>query len=206
MQSSLLCLHTSHAKYGQCIHPTSIQQGLYTLQGRLYTPDCIKKLLIAINGQFSAPTIYAVEGDRVAVTLRNYISTEGIVIPWHGILQVRIPHLADQPPKVTGASNQISCTFYTSSGHLWSWNLTVRAFACMQRNLDALLWPWWRCVCIPVPDQVCIGFRSMAMILAACVGLLLTVINCWSEGSLLPETTPTSAWTQRKAAQSTSSR
>jgi hypothetical protein len=25
MQSSLLCLHTSHAKYGLCIHPTSIQ-------------------------------------------------------------------------------------------------------------------------------------------------------------------------------------
>jgi hypothetical protein len=25
MQASLLCLYTSHAKYGQCIHPTSIQ-------------------------------------------------------------------------------------------------------------------------------------------------------------------------------------
>jgi hypothetical protein len=25
MRSSLLCLHTSHKKYGQCIHPTSIQ-------------------------------------------------------------------------------------------------------------------------------------------------------------------------------------
>lgn len=53
-------------------------------------PDCVEKLVLAINGQFPSPAIYAVEGDTVEVTLRNHIPTEGVVIHWHGILQVGI--------------------------------------------------------------------------------------------------------------------
>jgi L-ascorbate oxidase len=57
----------------------------------LYTaPDCVEKLVLAINGEFPSPTIYAVEGDTVEVKLTNLIPTEGVVIHWHGILQVRV--------------------------------------------------------------------------------------------------------------------
>ena len=56
----------------------------------LYTaPDCVEKLVLAINGQFPSPTVYAVEGDTVEVKLTNLIPTEGVVLHWHGILQVR---------------------------------------------------------------------------------------------------------------------
>ena len=53
-------------------------------------PDCVEKLAFGINGQFPSPTIYAVEGDTVEVTVQNHIPTEGVVIHWHGILMVRI--------------------------------------------------------------------------------------------------------------------
>lgn len=52
-------------------------------------PDCVGKLVFAINGQFPSPTIYAVEGDTVEVKLKNALPTEGVVLHWHGIYQVR---------------------------------------------------------------------------------------------------------------------
>jgi L-ascorbate oxidase len=52
-------------------------------------PDCVSKLVFAINGQFPSPTIYAVEGDTVEVKLKNALPTEGVVLHWHGIYQVR---------------------------------------------------------------------------------------------------------------------
>lgn len=56
------------------------------------TPDCVSKLVFAINGQFPSPTIYAVEGDTVEVKLKNALPTEGVVLHWHGIYQVRNYH------------------------------------------------------------------------------------------------------------------
>ncbi len=54
-------------------------------------PDCVEKLVIAINGQFPSPTIHAVEGDTLVVKLTNNLPTEGVSIHWHGIRQRGTP-------------------------------------------------------------------------------------------------------------------
>ncbi|CAM6078940.1 unnamed protein product [Sphagnum tenellum] len=54
-------------------------------------PDCVQKMVIAINGQFPAPTIHAVEGDTLVVKLKNNLPTEGVSIHWHGIHQRGTP-------------------------------------------------------------------------------------------------------------------
>lgn len=53
-------------------------------------PDCVEKLLLAVNGQYPSPTLRAVEGDTVVVKITNHIPTEGVVFHWHGMHQVRI--------------------------------------------------------------------------------------------------------------------
>lgn len=62
----------------------------WTVDYSFAAPDCVEKLILAINGQFPSPTIYAVEGDTVQVKLTNHVPTEGVVIHWHGIHQVEI--------------------------------------------------------------------------------------------------------------------
>jgi FtsP/CotA-like multicopper oxidase with cupredoxin domain len=54
-------------------------------------PDCVQRLIIAINGQFPSPTIQAVQGDTVVVNLKNNLPTEGVTIHWHGIHQRGTP-------------------------------------------------------------------------------------------------------------------
>jgi L-ascorbate oxidase len=54
-------------------------------------PDCVERLIIAINGQFPSPTIQAVQGDTVVVNLKNNLPTEGVTIHWHGISQKGTP-------------------------------------------------------------------------------------------------------------------
>lgn len=53
-----------------------------------WAPDCVENPVMAINGQFPGPTIRAKAGDIVHVDLTNKLSTEGVVIHWHGIRQV----------------------------------------------------------------------------------------------------------------------
>lgn len=55
-------------------------------------PDCVQKLVLAVNGQFPSPTIRAVEGDTVEVHVTNHIPTEGISFHWHGIHQRGTPY------------------------------------------------------------------------------------------------------------------
>ncbi|GLJ51146.1 hypothetical protein SUGI_1088680 [Cryptomeria japonica] len=51
--------------------------------------DRMKKAnIISINGQYPGPTIRAREGDTVVVQLENLMSTENVVIHWHGIRQI----------------------------------------------------------------------------------------------------------------------
>jgi flagellar basal body P-ring protein FlgI len=45
--------------------------------------DCIKRLIIAINGQFPSPTIQAIEGDTIVVRLKNNLSTKSMTLHWH---------------------------------------------------------------------------------------------------------------------------
>jgi hypothetical protein len=54
-------------------------------------PDCVEKMVVAINGQFPSPTIHAVEGDTLVVKLKNNLPTEGVSIHWHGIRQRGTP-------------------------------------------------------------------------------------------------------------------
>ncbi|KAF7831515.1 L-ascorbate oxidase-like [Senna tora] len=54
-------------------------------------PDCLEGVVIGINGQFPGPTVRAQVGDTVSVALTNKLSTEGVVIHWHGIRQRGTP-------------------------------------------------------------------------------------------------------------------
>lgn len=53
------------------------------------SPDCVEKLVLSINNQFPSPTIHAAEGDTLVVRVTNALPTEGVVLHWHGIHQVR---------------------------------------------------------------------------------------------------------------------
>ncbi|KAK1313635.1 L-ascorbate oxidase [Acorus calamus] len=56
-----------------------------------WKPDCLEGVVIGINGQFPGPTIWAKAGDTVVVELKNKLTTEGVVIHWHGIRQLGTP-------------------------------------------------------------------------------------------------------------------
>ncbi|KAI4308288.1 hypothetical protein L6164_031378 [Bauhinia variegata] len=55
------------------------------------TPDCVEHAVIGIDGQFPGPTIRAHTGDILHIELTNKLSTEGVVIHWHGIRQFGTP-------------------------------------------------------------------------------------------------------------------
>lgn len=57
------------------------------------SPDCLKKLVIAINGRTPGPTIEAEQGDTVIVEVKNTLLTENLSIHWHGIRQVTLKFL-----------------------------------------------------------------------------------------------------------------
>nr|AVZ45863.1 L-ascorbate oxidase 4 [Camellia sinensis] len=56
-----------------------------------WSPDCVEGVVLGINGQFPGPTIRARAGDIVNVELKNKLTTEGVVIHWHGIRQQGTP-------------------------------------------------------------------------------------------------------------------
>lgn len=58
---------------------------------RFWSPDCVEKLIISINGQYPGPTIRAREGDTIVVELENLMPTEAVLIHWHGIRQKGTP-------------------------------------------------------------------------------------------------------------------
>ncbi|XP_021273720.1 L-ascorbate oxidase-like [Herrania umbratica] len=55
------------------------------------SPDCLKKLVITINGQTPGPTIRAQQNDTIIVELTNNLLTENVAIHWHGIRQIGTP-------------------------------------------------------------------------------------------------------------------
>ncbi|KAG9451604.1 hypothetical protein H6P81_011569 [Aristolochia fimbriata] len=58
---------------------------------QLKSPDCFKKVTVAINGNTPGPTILAQQGDTVVVELKNSLLTENVAIHWHGIRQIGTP-------------------------------------------------------------------------------------------------------------------
>lgn len=55
------------------------------------SPDCLKKLVITINGRTPGPTITAQQNDTIIVELTNSLFTENVAIHWHGIRQIGTP-------------------------------------------------------------------------------------------------------------------
>ncbi|XP_051134613.1 L-ascorbate oxidase isoform X2 [Andrographis paniculata] len=56
-----------------------------------WSPDGVEGTVLAINGRFPGPTIRARAGDTINVELTNKLTTEGLVIHWHGIPQIGTP-------------------------------------------------------------------------------------------------------------------
>ncbi|KAJ8422144.1 hypothetical protein Cgig2_026687 [Carnegiea gigantea] len=63
----------------------------WSVEYTYWAPDCEERVVMAINGQFPGPTIRACAGDTLHIELTNKLSTEGVVIHWHGIRQVGTP-------------------------------------------------------------------------------------------------------------------
>ncbi|OEL21152.1 putative laccase-9 [Dichanthelium oligosanthes] len=84
---------------------------------------CHEKAVLAVNGQFPGPTIYARKGDVVVVNVHNQ-GSKNITIHWHGVDQPRNPWF-DGPEYITqcpirpGASFTYTIILSGEEGTLW---------------------------------------------------------------------------------------
>ncbi|CAL4967006.1 unnamed protein product [Urochloa decumbens] len=84
---------------------------------------CHEKTILAVNGQFPAPTIYARSGDVVVVNVYNQ-GNKNITLHWHGVDQPRNPWF-DGPEYITqcpiqpGANFTYRIIFSEEEGTLW---------------------------------------------------------------------------------------
>ncbi|KAI5056288.1 hypothetical protein GOP47_0028106 [Adiantum capillus-veneris] len=69
----------------------SVKHYKWQVDYRYWSPDCVEKLIISINGQYPGPTIRAREGDTIVVELENLMPSEAVVVHWHGIHQRGTP-------------------------------------------------------------------------------------------------------------------
>eukprot|EP00249_Psilotum_nudum_P002201 c15111_g1_i1 orf=240-1979(-) len=68
-----------------------VRRHKWHINNQFWSPDCVEKASITINGQFPGPVIRAQVGDTVVVEIENLIPTEGVVVHWHGIRQIGTP-------------------------------------------------------------------------------------------------------------------
>ena len=84
---------------------------------------CHEKTILAVNGQFPGPTIYARAGDVVVVNVYNQ-GNKNITLHWHGVDQPRNPWF-DGPEYITqcpiqpGANFTYRIIFSEEEGTLW---------------------------------------------------------------------------------------
>ncbi|CAN6274426.1 unnamed protein product [Urochloa humidicola] len=84
---------------------------------------CHEKTVLAVNGQFPGPTIYARKGDVVIVNVYNQ-GNKNITLHWHGVDQPRNPW-SDGPEYITqcpiqpGANFTYRIIFSEEEGTLW---------------------------------------------------------------------------------------
>jgi len=64
------------------------------------SPDGYSREVLAINGQYPGPTIYANWGDMISVTVNNKLTNNGTGIHWHGLRQYHA-NTQDGVPGVT---------------------------------------------------------------------------------------------------------
>ncbi|CAD6249322.1 unnamed protein product [Miscanthus lutarioriparius] len=84
---------------------------------------CHEKTILAVNGQFPGPTIYARKGDVIGVNVYNQ-GNKNITLHWHGVDQPRNPW-SDGPEYITqcpiqpGANFTYRINFTEEEGTLW---------------------------------------------------------------------------------------
>ncbi|CAF2338497.1 unnamed protein product [Brassica napus] len=88
----------------------------WEVEYKLRWPDCKEGIVIAINGEFPGPTIDATAGDTVIIHVTNKLSTEGVVIHWHGIRQ-------NGTPWADGAAGVTQCPI--NPGETFTYNFIV---------------------------------------------------------------------------------
>ena len=59
----------------------------FTITNTTLAPDGFSRQVLAINGQYPGPTIYANWGDIISVTVHNKMQDNGTSIHWHGVRQ-----------------------------------------------------------------------------------------------------------------------
>ncbi|KAG0530346.1 hypothetical protein BDA96_05G177900 [Sorghum bicolor] len=117
---------------------------------------CQEKTILAVNGQFPGPTIYARKGDVVVVNVYNQ-GSKNITLHWHGVDQPRNPW-SDGPEHITqcpiqpGASFSYRILFTEEEGTLW-WHAhsdygrtTVHGVIVIRPKDDGSAYPY------PMPD------------------------------------------------------
>ncbi|GLT25684.1 hypothetical protein SLA2020_007970 [Shorea laevis] len=77
---------------------------------------CHSKPIVAVNGRFPGPTIYAREGDQVLVHVTNH-AQYNMSIHWHGLKQFR-NGWADGPAYIT------QCPIKTGNSYTYNFNIT----------------------------------------------------------------------------------
>nr|VDD33036.1 unnamed protein product [Brassica oleracea] len=88
----------------------------WEVENQFRSPDCTEGVVIAINGTFPGPTIYANAGDTVIIHVKNKLSTENVVIHWHGIRQ-------NGTPWSDGAAGVTQCPI--NPGETFTYKFTV---------------------------------------------------------------------------------
>eukprot|EP00250_Pteridium_aquilinum_P013203 c21197_g1_i1 orf=236-1981(+) len=86
--AALLCVSISMM---MGVMGASMKHYKWQVDYKFWSPDCVEKLIISINGQYPGPTIRAREGDTIVVQLENLMPTEAVLIHWHGIHQKGTP-------------------------------------------------------------------------------------------------------------------
>ncbi|KAJ9608273.1 laccase, multicopper oxidase, benzenediol:oxygen oxidorectuctase [Cladophialophora chaetospira] len=71
------------------VWPTTGKTVEYTIeiQNRTLAPDGFSRRVYAINGLYPGPTITANWGDKLKITVKNSLTTNGTSIHWHGLRQ-----------------------------------------------------------------------------------------------------------------------
>eukprot|EP00250_Pteridium_aquilinum_P022341 c25355_g2_i1 orf=80-1891(-) len=105
------CCASMHSNHGVGnVHGGEVLKHIWEVEYVLWSPDCVEKVVIGINGQFPGPSIRGHVGDTLEVHVHNLLPTESLSIHWHGIRQIETPW-ADGVASVTQCAINSGETF-----------------------------------------------------------------------------------------------
>ncbi|KAE8713198.1 Laccase-11 [Hibiscus syriacus] len=113
----------NHGRSDLQITEAAVRKYQFDIRVKNVSRLCHAKPIVTVNGRFPGPTIYAREGDRVLVSVKNY-AQYNISIHWHGLKQFRNgwadgPAYITQCPIKTGHSYTYDFTVTGQRGTLW---------------------------------------------------------------------------------------